>query len=137
MKKIFFSVTVAAAFFFAIQSCNKAGTDGSATIVAFPQHHGRAIPNYNGYPDSIYVKFNTQDLPSDPTHNYDVVYVGEVGEDHVHCTNLHSGNYYLYATGWDTTLNPPTGQRVSGGIAVKIKYGQRKKEIDQDVPVTE
>src|SRR4051812_8870496 len=119
MKKKIFTAAIFAIALLAIQSCNKAGTDGEATLVVFPQHHGRTIPNAAGYPDSVYVKFNTQDLPSDPTHNYDVVFVGEVGEDHVHCTSLHSGKYYLFATGWDTTIS----QRVSGGMAVKIKYG--------------
>jgi hypothetical protein len=133
MKKNIFTIAILSLALLSTQSCKKAGTDGEATLVVFPQHHGRTIPNHAGYPDSVYIKFNTQDLPSDPTHNYDVVYVGEVGEDHVHCTTLNAGKYYLFATGWDTTIN----MRVSGGMAVKIKYGDRKKEIDTNVPVTE
>ncbi len=120
-----------------ISSCKKAGLDGDATLVVFPQHHGRTIPNHAGYPDSVYVKFNVSDLPSDPTHNYDAVFVGEAGEDHVHCASMHTGKYYLFCTGWDTTLNVPTGERVFGGMAVKIKYKDRKQEIDVNVPVTE
>jgi hypothetical protein len=133
MKKKIITIALLAFVILSTPSCNKAGTDGEATLVVFAQHHGRTIPNKAGYPDSVYVKFNTQDLPADPTHNYDAVYVGETGEDHVHCTTLHTGKYYLYATGWDTTIN----QRVSGGMAIKIKHSERKKEIDMNVPVTE
>jgi hypothetical protein len=133
MKKAITTIAFLASFIFAVSSCKKAGTDGDATVVVFAQHHGRTIPNHAGYPDSVYVKFNATDLPSDPTRNYDAVFVGEVGEDHIHCENLHTGKYFLFATGWDTTIN----QRVSGGIAIKIKYKDRKQEIDQNVPVTE
>ena len=133
MKKNFLTVAVLAFSLMATQSCNKAGTDGEATLVVFPQHHGATIANQPGYPDSVYVTFNTQDLPADPTHHYDAVFVGETGEDHVHCTTLHTGKYYLFVTGWDTSLNA----RVSGGMAIKIKHSEKKKEIDTKVPVTE
>ena len=116
-----------------IMSCQKAGIDGSATLVIFPQHHGVTIANHIGYLDSVYVKFDAKDLPSDPTHNYDAVFVGEYGEDHVHCTSLHTGNYYLYATAWDSINN----ERVYGGLAVKIKFSERQDEIDINIPVVE
>jgi len=133
MKKKIITIASLAFALVAIQSCNKAGTDGEATLVVFAQHHGHTIPNKVGYPDSVYVSFNTQELPSDPTHKYDAVFVGEAGEDHTHCTNLHTGKYYLFVTGWDTTIN----QRVSGGMAIKIKHSEKKEEIDTNVPVTE
>ena len=133
MKKAFLSIAALALTFSFITSCKKAGTDGDATLVVFAKHHGVTIPNHAGYVDSVYVKFNTQELPSNPTQNYDAVFVGEAGEDHIHCENLHTGKYYIFVTGWDTTIN----QRVSGGMAIKIKYKQRKQEIDQDVAVTE
>jgi hypothetical protein len=133
LKILFAAVLFLSFFLFTISSCRRAGADGDATIVVFAQHHSRTIPNKSAYPDSVYVKFNTQELPSDPTHNYDVVFVGETGEDHVHCENLHTGKYFLYVTGWDTVMN----MRVMGGAAVKIKYKDRKQEIDQNVPVTE
>src|SRR3954466_4182439 len=98
MKKKLIAIAALTVTLFATQSCNKAGTDGDATIVIFAQHHGRTIPNKTGYPDSVYVKFNTQELPSDPTHNYDMVFVGEAGEDHIHCTTLHTGKYFMYVT---------------------------------------
>lgn len=133
MKKIVTTIALLSFVLIGTPSCNKAGTDGEATLVVFAQHHGRTIPNKVGYPDSVFVKFNTQELPADPTHNYDALFVGEEGEDHIHCTSLHTGKYYLYATGWDTVIN----SRVTGGMAVKITHSQKKKEIDINLPVTE
>jgi hypothetical protein len=133
MGKKIFPIGIFCLAFLLIQSCKKAGTDGEATLSVFPKHHGVAIPSITGYPDSVYVKFNAEDLPSDPTHNYDVVYVGVVGDTPVNCTTLHAGKYYLFATGWDVPMN----HRVSGGMAVKIKYGDRKKAVIINVPVTE
>lgn len=118
---------------FAITSCKKAGTNGDATLVVFAKHHGTIIPNQALYRDSVFVTFNEKDLPSDPTHNYDALFVGEAGEDHIHCEGLHTGTYFIYVTGFDTSI----GQRVSGGASVKIKYKERKEEVDFDVAVTE
>jgi hypothetical protein len=137
MKNSIRTIALSAVCLFAITSCKRAGTDGDATLVVFAKHHGATIPNHNNYVDTVYVKFNAKDLPSDPTHNYDAIFVGEAGEDHIHCEGLHTGTYYLYVTGLDTTLNPPVGERVTGGMSVKIKYKERKEEIDVDVPVTE
>ena len=121
----------------AISSCKRAGIDGDATLVITPKHHGNPIVSQSNYRDTVYVKFNAKDLPTDPTHDYDAIFVGEPGEDHVHCTNLHSGTYFLYVTGWDMSINPPLGDRVTGGMSVKIKYKERKQEIALDVAVTE
>lgn len=137
MKSHITAIGFLALSLFAFSSCKKAGTDGDATLVVFAKHHGTIIPNHPGYPDTVYVKFNAKDLPSDPTHDYDAIFVGEAGEDHVHCEGLHTGTYFLYVTGWDTSLNPPTGQRVSGGMSVKIKYKERRSEIVVNVPVVE
>jgi hypothetical protein len=133
MEKQIKTIGFLALCLFAVSSCKRAGVDGDATLVVFAKHHGTIIPNHVGYPDSVYVKFNAKDLPVDPTHDYDAVFVGEPGEDHVHCEGLHTGTYYLYATGYDSTIN----MRVNGGMSVKIKHKERKEEIDVDVPVTE
>ena len=133
MKKTILSIAALALTLSMFNSCKKAGTGGDATVVVFAKHHGNIIWNHAGYPDSVFVKFNTEELPSNPTTNYDALFVGEAGEDHVHCEGLKTGKYYFYATGWDTTIN----QRVTGGMAIKIKYKDRKDEIDQDIAVTE
>lgn len=120
-----------------ITSCKKdedkcsAGKGGSLTIVAFPQHHGKAIYNQPTYPDTIYVKFNTQVSPGLSTANYDTYFIGEAGEDHVHMEGLKCGDYYFLGAGFDTTIN----QRVIGVIPYSTE--QKEGEIDLNIPVTE
>lgn len=109
-------------------SCKKNGTNGDATIVAFPQHHSKPI-----FGGTVYVKFNAKDLPSNPTKNYDLKIVGDPKEEHVHIKGLLWGDYYLYAEGYDTLIHLP----VKGGLAIQIKWGDRQKELDLNVPVTE
>ena len=123
MKKIILIIAVVA-----LASCKKNSQGGDAEIAAFPQHHGKPIKGC-----TLYVKFGAKDLPNDPTNNYSLKIVGEENEDHVHVENLRYGKYYLYAVGFDSSIM----QTVSGGIAAKIKWGERKKEIDVNVPVTE
>jgi hypothetical protein len=114
-------------------SCHKAGTGGDATLIVFPEHHGISETSKSNYPDSVYVFFNTKDLPADPVHHADMIFTGEEGEDHVHCENLHTGDYFLYAAAWDSLHNI----RVFGGMAVTIKFKERKQEIDVHVPVSQ
>lgn len=119
-----------ALFFFLaiIFSCKKSSTGGDATVVAFPQHHGAPI-----YGATVYVKFKAEDLPNDPTNNYDLKVEGEPGENHVHIHGLRYGKYFLYAVGYDSTIK----QTVVGGTGIKIKWKERKQEIDINVPVSE
>lgn len=114
------------------EKCDEAGTGGSITIVAFPQHHEKPIISQPNYLDSAFVKFNTQIFPGTTPSDYDLVLAGEEGEDHVHIENLKCGDYYIYMTGWDTSIN----QRVTGGIPYNIPE-DAPSEIDLDVLVTE
>lgn len=107
--------------------CKKNGTGGDADVNVYVEHHHVAI----NYP-TVYVKFNAKDLPSDPTNNYDLKIIG-THENHVKVSGLRPGNYYIYSTGFDNTIM----QNVKGGRAIKIKWTERKKDIDVDVPVTE
>ena len=108
-----------------------AGMGGNVTIVAFPQHHGNPILNRGTYLDSAFVKFNTKDFPGNKLSNYDTVFVGEAGEDHVHLRNLTCGSYYIWMTGFDTTSN----QRVTGGLP--YEFSKTSGEIELIVAVTE
>ena len=114
-------------------SCAKEGLGGDATLVVFLKHHGHIIVNHVGYPDTVFVKFNAKESPGITASKYDTYFVGEEGEDHVHCHDLKWGNYFIYGTGIDSS-GP---YRVNGGIAVKIKRSQRKEEQDVDLAVTE
>jgi hypothetical protein len=109
----------------------KAGTGGNVTIVAFPQHHGKTIYNQGNYPDTAYVKFNTQESPGLSPTDYDMIAVGDSGEDHVHIEGLKCGDYYIYMVGMDTTIN----ERVKGGIP--YSFSQESGEIDLTIPVSE
>ena len=133
MKNHFRFVVILALFFIGATSCKRAGIDGDATLVITPKHHGTVIMNTTAYPDSVYVKFNSKDLSADPTHDYDALFVGEAGEDHVRCEGLHTGTYFIFVTGKDPALNT----RVTGGMSVKIEYKERKEEIPLEVSVTE
>ncbi len=114
--------------FATITSCCKPGSGGDATIVAFPQHHGKEIKGA-----TVYIKYNAKDFPGTDLSKYDATFVGEAEEEHVHCKSLKCGKYYLYAIGFDSMIM----QAVSGGIAIKVKHSEREKEIDMNIPVTE
>lgn len=112
-------------------SCSYAGLGGNTTIVAYAKHHGNIILNKAGYPDSAFVKFNTQNSPGISASDFDAIFVGETGEDHVHMAGLKTGKYFIMMTGLDTTIN----KRVSAGIPFILT--QSSGEVDLDVPVSE
>jgi hypothetical protein len=116
-------------------SCKKedkciAGTGGSLTIVAKLRHHGELIPNDSLRPDTVWVKFNAKDWGGAP-NEYDLRFIGEFPEDHVHLSGLKCGDYYFYASGWDTSIV----QLVKGGIP--FSTDKESGEIVLDIPVTE
>jgi hypothetical protein len=113
--------------------CSKEGLGGDAILVVKPAHHLDPIVSTAAYRDSVFIKFNAKEIPADPIHDYDLLVVGEVGEEHVHVEGLKWGDYSVYCTGWDTA----DSIRVHGGVLVKIKRKERKNEIVVDVPVTE
>jgi len=135
MRKILFLISIAAIVSIN-SSCKKekkceAGTGGNVTLVGFPKHHTVAIFNQTGYLDTVRLKFNTKESPGLNTSDYDIFFTGSVGDADVHCTGLKCGDYYIMATGFDTTIN----ERVLGGIPYTIT--QESGEIDLDIPVVE
>jgi hypothetical protein len=138
-----FNIALAAGLLLSALACNRsdddppptttctAGLGGGLTIVAFPKHHTKTIFNQTDYPDTVFVKFNTQDSPGPDLSSYDTFFVGEAGEDHVHLPNLKCGKYYLLATGFDTSIH----QRVIGGIPFNTDLDST--EVDVNIPVTE
>jgi hypothetical protein len=125
-------LSAATALVFAFNSCCKEGTGGDATLVVFLKHHGFIIENHVNYPDTVYVKFNAKEAPKS-LGDYDTKFVGEAGENHVHCEGLKCGDYYIFGGAMDTT-GP---YRVTGGMHVKIKHKDRKDEQDIDLAVSE
>lgn len=114
-------------------SCRKAGTGGDAALMIYAEHHGLRIINHVGYPDTVFLKFNTNDFPGTKASDYDTYFIGTPREDFIHCHGLKAGKYYVYVTGMDST-GP---FRVMGGLPLRIKNSERKDEIMLTVPVTE
>src|SRR5688572_13861322 len=110
--------------------CN-AGQGGNLTLVVHLEHHGAPIYSQGNYRDTVMVKFNTQEFPGASPSLYDIVMVGDSGESHVHIPGLNCGEYYLFATGFDTTIS----QRVFGGRP--ISTAESAGELGVDVSVTE
>ena len=116
-----------------ILSCQKAGDGGKATITVYPAHHGNKIMNRSDYADSVFVKYNSNELPGTRASDYNAIFTGTTGNDYVACEGLKAGKYFIYCTGFDTT-GP---YRVKGGLPVNIKYKDRKQNIKIDLPITE
>lgn len=116
------------AFIITFNACKKNTTGGKTKISVFPAHHGKAIKGA-----TVYVKFKTTDMPSNPTSNYDLKVVGEEDEEHVHVDGLRPGTYYFYVVGFDTDIN----ETVVGGAPLTIKWKDRKDDIHFDVAVSE
>ena len=51
------------------------------------------------------------------------------GEDHIHCTGLKRGSYFMMVTGYDTITNA----RVTGSMGYTL--GVSTGEVDLDFPV--
>ena len=108
-----------------------AGVGGDVTLVAILKHHTMTVASGANYPDTVYLKFNTSNSPGSDLALYDTAFVGEAGEDHVHLEGLKCGHYYIYGTGFDSTIN----KRVTGGIPYNLTA--TSGEVDLNIPVTE
>jgi hypothetical protein len=127
MKKMKFAVIALAVL--SIVACKKNGTGGENTIAAFPKHHGVTIPNA-----TVFIKYGATELPGINASDFDdskVAIKEGSGAAHAHFEGLLKGDYYIYAIGFDSTVN----ETVSGGIAVKIS--KKSGEQDVDVALTE
>lgn len=125
------SLALIAFMLFAFVACTRkdnngtAGKGGAAILRIVPKHHNVYANIINA---KAYIKYNAQDAPS----SYD---------DSISCadlssmptavfTGLRSGQYYLYAKGYDTS----THQNVQGGMPYNIVD---ETTIDLSLPVTE
>jgi hypothetical protein len=93
-----------------------AGTGGTLSIVVYASHGNTSITNYRTHLDTAFVKFGTLISPGTKQVDYDTFYIGEPGEDHIHCYGLKCGNYYIYRTAWDSVANVSR----YGGFGVNI-----------------
>lgn len=107
--------------------CKKNGTGGQADISATVIHHTRAVPF-----SIIHIKYGAKEFPGTNTGNYDN-HIQTDANGHADIKNLRYGDYYLYGTGFDSSIMSP----VTGGDHLSITWSQRKKTISFTVPVTE
>jgi hypothetical protein len=112
-------------------SCLVAGKPGYVTIVAHAKHHDVSIISSSSYRDSVFIKFNSLEFPGDNASLYDLVIKGEKDVDNVVIKGLRQGNYFIFMTGWDSSI----GERVSGGMPYSLT--QFNGVLDLNVPVTE
>lgn len=110
-----------------ISSCKKNGTGGDATVAAITKHHDRLIPF-----STVYIKYDAKEFPGEDVSKYDANQQTDA-EGHTHFKELRPGNYYFYGVGYDSVAQAI----VKGGVHLKIKWSERKEEIEQDVPITE
>lgn len=112
---------------FAFIACKKNGTGGQVTVAAITKHHDRHIPF-----STVYIKYGAKDFPGADVSKYDASQQTDK-EGHTHFENLRYGNYYFYGIGYDSVAQAT----VKGGVALKIKWKERKEEIELNVPITE
>ena len=133
MKTLFFKRIIIIFTITTVVACKKPGTGGEATLVVSLKHHGNTIKSSANYLDTVYIKFNATQLPGMKGSDFDTFFVGETRADHVHCKGLKAGKYFLYGSGYDSLMM----RRVTGGMAIKIKYSDRKTETSINLNVTE
>jgi hypothetical protein len=111
-------------------ACKKEGPGGKNTLVVFPKHHSKSIPN-----TTVYIKYGTNQFPGEDVAVYDDKLIAKpmAGEPdaHVHFENLRKGKYYLYGIGYDSAI----AKTVKGGIPVEIKTKVGETEVT--LPITE
>lgn len=112
-------------------SCN-AGTGGNNSIKATLLHHTKVISPKVGYPDTLFIKYDTKDFPGENASDFDAYFVNsDTAISTIEITGLKCGDYYLFGTGWDADIS----QRVKGGIPVTI--AEDAGVLTKNVPVTE
>lgn len=103
-------------------SCKKNDTGGAAEVHAMIYHGNTPIIGTT----TLYVTFDASSQPANPTSDYDLKLMGEADDNHVHVEELRPGNYYFFASAYDSLAK----KAVSGGAAVSIKWSERKKMKD-------
>lgn len=109
-----------------ISACKKEGTGGKATITGHVKHHETHIPEA-----VVFIKYGATELPGTSASDYDDQAVASSGDGHYEFEGLNKGDYYVFSTGYDSTIS----EIVLGGTPVKIK--KKSETIEIDIPVTE
>lgn len=105
-------------------ACKKEGTGGKSSVSGAVKHHATTVPNA-----IVYIKYGATEFPGTDVSKYDASTVATASA-HYEFKELQKGDYYLYATGYDSTIQ----HQVAGGVGVVLKKNEAKTS---DVPVTE
>ncbi len=97
-----------------ISGCKKdkceAGRTGNLTLTTKMLHHSRPI---NGC--SVFVKYNATEFPGEDTTKYDYKVAADFNSPFCVISNLSCGDYFIYAVGIDSLLDP-SNWVVKGGL---------------------
>lgn len=108
---------------------DNAGTGGNVNLKLNFIHHSWTVKNKPNYPDSVYVIFNTLDLPvldaNQLPAKYDMIVTGKDTDAFVMVNGLKCGDYHLYGVAWDTKV----GKRVVGGIPHSIAESDTGEKV--------
>lgn len=126
--KTILSVVFCLTFFF-IGACKKkpsAGFGGSANLKVSAVHHNATIDSC-----TIYIKFNSSEAVALSEYDLNQKLTTDTnGNSYTILEGLKSGDYYIFAQGWD----PSISQNVKGGIPYTIV---NETDISVAIPVTE
>ena len=128
LKVVALLLIAGSVLFYSCKDKCKAGSGGNLTFVLSPKHHVKAIPGC-----TVRIKFNAKEFPG-ANGSYEINTQAAPGENSVTVSGLKCGDYYIYATGIDTSLSGPD-QSVKGGIPYSTE--QESGTIYLDIPVTE
>ena len=126
--KTLLSLIVCALLLSAI-GCKKkpsAGLGGSAKLIVNVKHHNTTIDS-----STVYIKFNSSEVPDDNQYDLNQKLVTDSnGNSFTVFEGLKTGDYYIFAQGWDPTIS----ENVKGAVPYTIKT---ETEQSITVPVTE
>jgi hypothetical protein len=92
----------------------EAGPTGETNLVVYAVHGTDTLRNFANHQVSAMIKYGDSTSPGTHPSNYDAVYIGEDGEDHIHIPHLNCGTYFIYRTAYDSLTNT----EYQGGIGV-------------------
>lgn len=119
-------ILAAAICIVSFSACKKEGIGGKASVNGHVQHHGKAIPNA-----IVYIKYGATELPGTNASDYDNSTMASASDAHYEFEELRKGDYYLYATGYDSACVCT----VEGGTSIQIK--DKTGEVEAMIAVTE
>ncbi len=115
MKQLNVTIAIICSIF--ILACSKPGPGGKGSIVLEVKSSKLSVDAAQ-----VYLKYDTKTSPGTSADDYDQIKTTNP-QGEVYFTNLHKGDYYVYATGFYDSLQ---SKFVNKGIAVEIK---KKSEV--------